>query len=40
MMGEASGTGPGKSSTRKTRYDRSHASPLECLRIGHNDQLR
>ena len=39
MMGEASGPGPGKPSTRDTRDDRAHASPLECLRFSHNDQL-
>jgi hypothetical protein len=39
MMGEASGPGPGKPSTRETRDDRAHASPLECLRFRHNDQL-
>ena len=40
MMGEASGPGPGKPSTRDTRDDRAHASPLECLRFSHNNQLR
>jgi hypothetical protein len=40
MMDEASGPGPGKPSTRETRDDRAHASPLECLRFSHNDQLR
>jgi hypothetical protein len=39
MMGEASGPGPGKPSTRETRDDRAHASPLECLRFSHNNQL-
>ena len=39
MMGAASGPGPGKPSTRETRDDRAHASPLECLRFSHNDQL-
>jgi hypothetical protein len=39
MMDEASGPGPGKPSTRETRDDRAHASPLECLRFSHNDQL-
>jgi hypothetical protein len=40
MMDEASGPGPGKPSTRETRDDRAHASPLECLRFSHNNQLR
>ncbi len=40
MMDEASGPGPGKPSTRETRDDRAHASPHECLRFSHNDQLR
>ena len=39
MMGEASGPVPGKPSTRETRDDRAHASPLECLRFSHNNQL-
>jgi hypothetical protein len=39
MMGAASGPGPGKPSTRDTFDDRAHASPLECLRFSHNDQL-
>ena len=39
MMGEASGPGPGKPSTRDTRDDRAHACPRECLRFSHHDQL-
>ena len=39
MMAEASGPGPGKLSTRETLDDRAHASPLECLRFSHHDQL-